>query len=106
MEKNNSLIKRLLAVLALAAAVVLVFSVVSANTGEDEPANNGNKAAKNQQANKTKNKKPTQATYEVQEGDTLTGIAQETGVSVAKIQRLNPELDPQALQAGQDLKLR
>jgi LysM repeat protein len=50
--------------------------------------------------------KPSPATYTVQTGDTLTSIAHETGVSVAKIRALNPEVDPQILVAGETLKLR
>ena len=38
-------------------------------------------------------------------GDTLTVIADKTGVSLETIQRLNPDVDPQALQTGQRLKL-
>ena len=42
----------------------------------------------------------------VQNGDTLTSIAHETGVSVAYILRLNPGVDPQILISGEKLKLR
>lgn len=43
--------------------------------------------------------------YVVRAGDTLSTIAAKTGVSLATIQRLNPGIDPQALQTGQRLKL-
>ncbi len=46
------------------------------------------------------------ATYEVQSGDTLISIAHHNGVSVARIEALNPEVDPQILIAGETLKLR
>ena len=42
----------------------------------------------------------------VETGDTLTSIAHETGVPVAEILDLNPEVDPQILIAGETLKLR
>lgn len=45
-------------------------------------------------------------TYTVQSGDTLTAIAQKTGVTVAELLVLNPEVDPQILVAGETLKLR
>lgn len=45
-------------------------------------------------------------TYEVQEGDTLDGIAAETGVPVEQILELNPDLDPQSLAAGEEIQLR
>ncbi len=44
--------------------------------------------------------------YTIKTGDTLGGIAEKTGVSVEELQALNPELDPQALVAGQRIKLR
>jgi LysM repeat protein len=44
--------------------------------------------------------------YVVRTGDTLEGIAQKTGVTVERLQELNPNLDPQALVSGQRLKLR
>ncbi len=45
-------------------------------------------------------------TYVVQTGDTLIAISRRTGVPVAEIQALNPEIDPQILIAGETLKLR
>ncbi len=42
----------------------------------------------------------------MQEGDTLSAIAHKTGVPLARIERLNPDIDPQILVAGQQLKLR
>jgi LysM repeat protein len=42
----------------------------------------------------------------VENGDTLTSIAHETGVPVVRIQQLNPEVDPQVLVSGEKLKLR
>jgi len=44
--------------------------------------------------------------YVVQNGDTLTSIAHETGVPVVRILRLNPGIDPQLLISGEKLRLR
>ena len=44
--------------------------------------------------------------YTVKAGDTLGAIAEKTGVSVERLLVLNPELDPQALVAGQRIRLR
>jgi LysM repeat protein len=44
--------------------------------------------------------------YVVQPGDTLSSIALETGISVAELQAMNPDVDPQALASGERLKLR
>ena len=46
------------------------------------------------------------ATYVIKSGDTLTSISHEFGVPVARIVELNPEVDPQILIAGEELKLR
>jgi LysM repeat protein len=48
----------------------------------------------------------TPKSYVVQGGDTLTSIAHENGVPVARILRLNPGVDPQILISGEKLKLR
>ena len=49
---------------------------------------------------------PRRRTYTVKTGDTLGLIAEKTGVSVERLQELNPELDPQALLSGQKITLR
>ena len=48
----------------------------------------------------------TPKSYVVQNGDTLTSIAHQTGVPVATIIKLNPGVDPQILISGEKLKLR
>lgn len=44
--------------------------------------------------------------YTVKSGDTLSVISQRSGVSIQTIVRLNPGLNPSALQTGQRLRLR
>lgn len=44
--------------------------------------------------------------YEVQLGDSLSTIAEETGVPVDVLSQLNPDLDPQTLNPGDKVKLR
>lgn len=44
--------------------------------------------------------------YVVKPGDSLSAIAVKTKVSVAELENLNPKVNPNALQAGQRLKLR
>ncbi len=106
MKRKRSWIARLLALAALAAAIVAIV-VVASNT--DLHSNSGHKGGKQSQAQKEQQqpKKPrTKAkTYEVQSGDTLTSIAHKTGLTLAELQALNPEVDPQTLIAGEVLKL-
>lgn len=44
-------------------------------------------------------------TYTVQSGDTLGSIASKMGTSVAKIEQLNPGIDPTALRIGQTIRV-
>jgi hypothetical protein len=44
--------------------------------------------------------------YAVAPGDNLTSIAKRTGLTVGALQALNPNIDPNALQTGQRLRLR
>lgn len=44
--------------------------------------------------------------YVVKAGDNLTSIASKTGVAVTTIESLNHNLDPNALQTGERLRLR
>jgi LysM repeat protein len=46
------------------------------------------------------------AFYTVKSTDTLTSVAASTHVPLATLQELNPKVDPQAMHAGQRLKLR
>jgi len=105
---KTSPIARILAAVALLGAIALVFVVLSSATGTDDNGgkDKANQAGKKQGADKKAKPKSKSKIYVVQNGDTLTGIAEKTGVEVEVIQGLNPDLDPQALIAGQKLKLR
>ena len=102
-EKRTSFIARLVAVLALAATVVvLVVAIPSALNGGSDSSKHG----KHSNQHTAKRHRTKAATYVVKSGDTLTAIAHQTGVPVAQILALNPEVDPQILIAGETLKLR
>ena len=45
-------------------------------------------------------------TYTVKPGDTLGSISEATGISVQRLQELNPSVDPQNLTVGQVITLR
>jgi LysM repeat protein len=103
MEKRTSAFARILAALALIAALLVVVVVVASgvNSGSSKSHHHSGHHAKKQHAHRTKAR-----TYTVESGDTLTAIAHKTGVPVAEILALNPEVDPQILIAGQTLKLK
>lgn len=104
MEKRTSAAARIAAALALVGAVLIVVVVVSSATNG---SNSDGKHHHKQQAQKEATKHRTTAkTYTVKTGDTLTAIAHKTGVPLAEILALNPEVDPQILTAGETLKLK
>lgn len=104
MKRKRSWIARSLALAALVAAVITVI-VVASNTNLHSSDNN--KHGHQNQTHKEQQKKPrtTQKNYTVQSGDTLISIAHKFGLTVAELQALNPEVDPQILVAGEVLKL-
>jgi LysM repeat protein len=101
---------RLLAPAALLACAVALVAVVLSS-----PAVDGDEGTAEQATERTTTqtrpesrgeRRRTRRIYRVKAGDTLGGIAEKTGVSVERLQALNPELDPQALVAGQRIRLR
>ena len=104
MEKRSSAVARIVAALALVAAVVVVIGIATTAMDSSSSTSSDHKkdhSAKQQTKHRTKAK-----SYTVESGDTLTAIAHKTGVPVAEILALNPEVDPQILIAGQTLKLK
>ena len=96
-----------IAILAVAAALAVVLLNSSVVGGENgEKTTSAGKPTATQTTETTRRRQPRRAFYTVKLNDTLEGIAQKTGLSVARLQTLNPEVDPQALVAGQRLKLR
>lgn len=105
MKKRNPALSRIVAFTALVAAFLVLIVVVSSSLeGDSEgPSDhaNGNRTSRPHEP-----KKDVPATYVIQNGDTLTSIARENGVSVHRIEVLNPAIDPQILISGQKLKLK
>jgi LysM repeat protein len=95
---------RLAAPLALLAAAVAVAAVIAASAGTGSPSN-APAAARTVATQAARHRRSPPRAYVVKAGDTLSVIAARTGVSLDAIQQLNPGVDPQALQAGQRLKL-
>src|SRR3954447_26023119 len=108
---------RFLAPVALVAFGIALLMIVSSSNG----GGGGNTPSASEQAKsrdlgtstKKKSKRrrsangalPTRS-YTVQKGDTLGSISEKTGISVATLQELNPQIDPQQLTTGQKIKLR
>jgi Tfp pilus assembly protein FimV len=87
--------------------VALLFVVVGSlrsggGEGGQPPAATGGKVRRGARPAR----RVTGAVYTVKTGDTLGRIAAKTGLPVARLQRLNPQLDPQALVSGQKIRLR
>lgn len=100
---------RMLAPLALVVFGFLFLLVLFDSSAEDDEGSSG--ASADQQLEKdgggsADSQASTKKRYKVESGDTLQSVADKTGVDVAEIERLNPDVDPQALGAGQKIKLR
>jgi LysM repeat protein len=94
---------RFLAPGALLAVIVAVFLVVSSGRdGGSDPA----PVAGTTTAATTTAKQPKRKTYKIRSNDNLSSIAERYGLTVDRLVELNPEIDPQALRAGQRLRLR
>ncbi|HEY5977381.1 MAG TPA: LysM domain-containing protein [Solirubrobacterales bacterium] len=107
MKKRSSAPARIFATLAVIGGFVLIFVVLSValsdkNDDGGDTKQNGGQVTRQEPTPAKK----TPATYEVKNGDTLTSIAQSTGVPVGQIERLNPGVDPQILNPGEELKLK
>jgi LysM repeat protein len=112
---------RFLAPLALIAALVAFLAIVNGSSTNNSsttdttttPTQQTTSTAKKKAAGaaagtKTaKSKSSTgKTTYTVQVGDTLGGIADKTGIPLARIQTLNPNVDPHAMVTGQKIRLK
>jgi LysM repeat protein len=106
MTKRSTAPARALAVLALIGGFVILVMIVSAALSGGD-SDDGRQGGSNGNVNRQTTKdRQTPKVYVVENEDTLTAIAQETGVPVATILRLNPDVDPQILISGEKLKLR
>ena len=91
--------------LALLGTIALLFVVISSSTG-DSGGDDSPEQTRSPRSNPDKEGPETPKEVVVEEGDSLSGIAVKYGVSVKRIERLNPDLDPNTLATGQTVKLR
>jgi LysM repeat protein len=105
MNQRSSAPARALAAIALVCGFLVIVVVVATSLGGDG-GDSGRSSTAGHAAHRSGGDGKTPKSYVVQSGDTLTSIAHDTGVPVARILRLNPGIDPQILIAGEKLKLR
>ena len=78
--------------------------VIAATLGGGDSSGGGSNPAGKAKQDQAEVRTP--KVYVVENGDTLTSIAHQTGVPVVRILRLNPGVEPQILISGEKLKLR
>lgn len=96
---QTSWIPRILAPLALLAVLIAVFVIVGSYSNEDSGGGGGETTVASEQ------KGEIPRTYVVEPGDSLSTIAEKFDISVERIERLNPDIDPATLNEGDELKL-
>jgi LysM repeat protein len=104
---------RYLAPLALVAVSVALYVVVTSNLSSDEepassnqPTDTRPESSPNGDGEEEPTRRKGPRRYTVKPGDTPSSIADDTGIPLDEILRLNPDLDPQTLSPGQRLRLR
>ena len=99
-EKSSN--ARVAAILALVAVFVVVLIVIVSAGGGGGSGDSSSQATGPAKRSKQSHRK----IYVVKPGDTFSRIAQKVGISVDKLQRLNPHVDQFTLQSGDRVKLR
>jgi LysM repeat protein len=102
------LFARLLAPLALAAVAVGVYLVVHSTVAKQPTTVTKSGTTARPTGRHHRKPKVRAKFYVVKSGDTLSGIAHTTGVSLGRLSSLNPSVStpPYSLQTGQRLRLR
>ena len=101
---------RFLAPIALVAVAFALYSVAQDSNKSPSNSNGSNATAtptadkKSSSSKKKSSSSKKRKTYTVKSGDTLSGIAEKTGVSLETLNDLNPDVD--TLSPGQKLRLR
>lgn len=103
-------VTRFLAPLALLVVLIAVFVVASGSLSiddEDPSAGAGSARTTTSESDGGEGDGPENPkTYVVESGDVLSSIAEKFDVSVDRLVRLNPDIDPQTLNAGTTIKIR
>lgn len=107
-------IARFLAVAVMIGCGILVYSLITSGISDyqdDQAADDAAKVEAREQRRQEQRQEQQAiedgpATYVVQEGDTLTMISEETGLTMHELAELNPGIDTQVLSPGQEINLR
>jgi len=94
-----------IALIGVVGAVLVVVNNSDVGTKSDKSSNAQTITGASGSPKAKKKRGHHERTYTVKAGDTLSAIAEKTGVSLAVIERLNPDIDAQTLHAGQKIKL-
>jgi LysM repeat protein len=86
---------------AATVAVLLIRAGLDSNGEQQPPATRPARTATEPGTTRSNPPPPVQRTYTIQEGDTFETIASDLDTTVERLQALNPEVDPNALQVGQ-----
>jgi LysM repeat protein len=103
---DRSRVTRWAAPVAFLAAITIGALVVRAglHSGRHRQAQSPTTTVTSKKRKHTHGHKP-QRMYTVQQGDTLGEIAAKTGTTVARLEELNPGIDPTALHIGQRIRV-
>jgi LysM repeat protein len=96
---------RFLAPLALVAVAFALFSILGGGDGGGEEPATTKQPSATATATPKKAAKRKRKVYVVKPGDTPSGIAEKTGVSLEQLEEANPDLDPQLLAPGQRIRI-
>jgi LysM repeat protein len=99
---------RFLAPIALVAFAVALYTVIDDAGAPAGKSSSGASTQPSATATKSASKKSStrkRRVYTVKSGDTASGIAAKTGVSITTMQKLNKDFDPQTLAPGQRIRL-
>lgn len=99
-DRNPARLAAPLALLAAAVAIAVVVQASGSSSSSDSPS-----ATRTAVTQTVRHVRAAPRFYVVRPGDTLTVIADKEHVSLETVQQLNPDVDPNALQTGQRLKL-
>jgi LysM repeat protein len=101
-KSSNARVAAILALVAVFVVVLIVIASVGGGGGGDSGSSQANGSGGTAKSHKDSHRK----VYVVKPGDTFSEIAQKVGISVNKLQSLNPHIDQFTLQSGDRVKLR